>query len=171
MYNIRTMIIVKQSGHLIFKKLVFKCTFGVNGISSKKIEGDKITPIGKYSLLKVYYRSDRIKNLKTKLKKIIIKKNMGWCDDPKSELYNKEIRTPNIFNYEKLYRKDKIYDLIVVLNYNSKPVIKNKGSAIFIHIAKQKFKSTEGCIALKRNDLIKLLSLIEKNEKIRIEGS
>lgn len=92
---------------------------------------------------------------------------MGWCDDTDSKFYNKQIKLPSIFSHEKLYRKDDIYDLVVVLNYNFKPVIKNKGSAIFIHVT-NKYKPTRGCIALKKGDLIKLLSLIKKNTKIKI---
>ena len=86
------------------------------------------------------YRKDRVKKIKTKLKKIIIRKNMGWCDDPKSEKYNQLIKLPFKYNYEKLFRKENIYDVLLVLNYNMSPIIKNKGSAIFIHVAKKKFK-------------------------------
>jgi L,D-peptidoglycan transpeptidase YkuD (ErfK/YbiS/YcfS/YnhG family) len=93
---------------------------------------------------------------------------MGWCDDPKSENYNKLIKLPSKFGYEKLYRKDNLYDLILVLNYNINPTIKNKGSAIFIHIKKGNFKKTKGCIALKKNNLLKIINLIQKNTKVTI---
>ena len=86
---------------------------------------------------------------------------MGWCDDPRSIFYNKQIKLPSKFSYERLYRKDRIYDLVAVLNYNTNPVIKNKGSAIFIHIAKNNYKPTAGCVALKKVDLIKLLKIIK----------
>ena len=118
---------------------------------------------GAYNIL-----ADKIKNITTLLKKRKIKKNIGWCDDPISNLYNKEIKLPSKFNHEKLYRNDSLYDLILVLNYNTRPVVKNKGSAIFIHIAKKKFAPTAGCIALKKKDLIKLLNNIKKNTKIKI---
>ena len=72
---------------------------------------------------------------------------MGWCDDPKSKKYNKLIKLPFHISYEKLYKKENIYDIILVLNYNMNPIIKNKGSAIFIHVAKKNYKKTEGCIA------------------------
>jgi L,D-peptidoglycan transpeptidase YkuD (ErfK/YbiS/YcfS/YnhG family) len=94
--------------------------------------------------------------------------NMGWCNDPVSNFYNKEIKLPSKFKHEKLYRNDNLYDLILVLNYNINPIIKNKGSAIFIHIAKKRFQPTQGCIALKKKDLIKLLNNIKKNTKIKI---
>ena len=75
---------------------------------------------------------------------------MGWCDDPDSKNYNKLIKVPTKYSYEKLFRNENIYDLIIVLNYNMNPVIKNKGSAIFIHVAKKKYNKTAGCIALKK---------------------
>lgn len=93
---------------------------------------------------------------------------MGWCDDPKSTAYNQLINLPNKVGYERLYRKDNIYDLIIVLNYNMTPIVKNKGSAIFIHIAKKNYSPTKGCIALSKIDLLKILYNINKNTKIKI---
>ena len=93
---------------------------------------------------------------------------MGWCDDPKSSLYNKEIKLPFNFSHEKLYRNDHLYDLILVLNYNTSPIKKNKGSAIFFHIANKSYKKTKGCVALKKADLINLVSKIKKNTIIKI---
>jgi L,D-peptidoglycan transpeptidase YkuD (ErfK/YbiS/YcfS/YnhG family) len=94
---------------------------------------------------------------------------MGWCDDPHSKCYNKLILLPHKDHHEKLYRNDNIYDALIVLNYNMKPIIQGKGSAIFIHIAKNKFKPTEGCIALKKKDLLFLLKIIKKKTKIKIK--
>jgi L,D-peptidoglycan transpeptidase YkuD (ErfK/YbiS/YcfS/YnhG family) len=132
------------------------------------MEGDNITPKGNFRIVKVYYRKDRIKKIHTKFKLIKIKKNMGWCNDINSKNYNRQIKLPTRFNHEKLYRKDSLYDIIVFINYNINPIVKNKGSAIFIHISKKNYKPTAGCIALKKNDLIKLLGLIKKNTKIYI---
>jgi len=162
------MIIVKNSGYLKYKNLKFRCALGKAGIQKKKLEGDNITPRGIFKITKIYYRADRIKNIQTSLKKIKIKKNFGWCDDPNSNFYNKEITLPTKFSHEKLYRKDNLYDLIVVLDYNMHPIIKNKGSAIFIHIANKFYKKTKGCIALKKGDLIKMLSQIKRTTKIKI---
>ena len=162
------MIIVKKSGYLKYKNLEFRCAFGKAGIKRKGKEGDNITPKGTFKITNIYYRSDKIKNIKTSIRKINIKKNMGWCDDPNSIYYNKQIKLPSKFSHEKLYRKDNLYDLFLVLNYNTNPVIKNKGSAIFLHIAKDTYKKTKGCIALKKEDLIQLVSKIKKNTKIKI---
>jgi L,D-peptidoglycan transpeptidase YkuD (ErfK/YbiS/YcfS/YnhG family) len=162
------MIIVKNSGYLKYKNLKFRCALGKAGIKKKEKEGDNVTPKGIFKITSMYYRPDRIKNIITKIKKIKIKKNMGWCDDQDSHFYNQQISIPNKFRCEKLYRNDNLYDLILVINYNTNPIIKNKGSAIFIHIAKKNYKKTKGCIALKKKHLIELISKIKKNTKIKI---
>ena len=138
------------------------------GISQKKKEGDYCTPVGKFTFGKLFYRKDRIKNLKTSIKKIPINKNFGWCDDPKSREYNKLIKFPFSGSAEKLFLKKNIYDLILVINYNRNPIIKNKGSAIFLHLASKNYAKTKGCIAVKKKDFIKILSLIKKKTKIII---
>ena len=93
---------------------------------------------------------------------------MGWCDDPNSPKYNMLVKYPFNFKSEKLYRRDNIYDIIFVLNYNSNPIKKNKGSAIFIHIAKRYFNPTKGCIAIKKSEILKLAKLIDKKSIIKI---
>ena len=147
-----------------------KCAVGKRGIKIKKKEGDLITPKGLFKIKRVLYRKDRIKKIQTKIKKIAIREDMGWCNDPKSKNYNKLIKLPFAYNFEKLFRKENSYDIILILNYNMKPVIKNKGSAIFIHIAKKNYKKTEGCIALKKIHLLKIIKRINKNTTIKIEN-
>jgi L,D-peptidoglycan transpeptidase YkuD (ErfK/YbiS/YcfS/YnhG family) len=162
------MIIVKKTGYLKYKNFKFRCALGKEGIKKKVNEGDNVTPKGILRIIKIYYRADKINKIITSIKKIKIKKNMGWCDDPISKHYNKQIILPSKFNHEKLYRNDNLYDLILVLNYNTNPIIKNKGSAIFIHVAKKKYQPTKGCIALNKKDLIQLISIIKKNTKIKL---
>ena len=94
---------------------------------------------------------------------------MGWCDDPLSKNYNKLIKIPSEYNYEKLYKKDNVYDIILVLNYNMNPIVKNKGSAIFIHVTKANYKKTEGCVAIKKVHLLKIIKELKNNIKIKIE--
>ncbi len=154
--------------YLIYNKYKVKCALGKRGIGNKKKEGDLITPKGHFKIKYVLYRKDRVENIQTTLKKIVIKRNMGWCDDPRSEDYNRLIKYPFSGSSEKLFRKDNLYDVILVLNFNMRPVIKNKGSAIFIHIASKKFAPTKGCIAIKKNEILKLIKLIDRNVKIRI---
>ena len=162
------MIIVKKSGYLKYKNFKFRCALGKGGIKQKEREGDFITPKGKFKLIKIYYRSDRIKKINSTLKTIKIKKNMGWCDDVSSNYYNKQIKINKKIGHEKLHREDNVYDIIVVLNYNLNPIIKGKGSAIFLHVAKKNYNKTQGCIALEKNELLSLVSKIKKNTQIRI---
>ena len=161
------MHILINKNYLTYNKLKVKCAIGKKGIGIKKKEGDLITPTGQFKIKYILYRKERVK-ISTKLKKIIIKKNMGWCDDPKSNDYNKLVKLPFAYSHEKLFRKDNIYDIILVLNYNMNPVKKNKGSAIFIHIAKKNFKKTEGCVAIRKPSLIKLVKEMNSNTKVKI---
>ena len=162
------MHILINKKYLTFNNYKAKCTVGKRGIGNKKKEGDFITPKGIYKVKYVLYRKDRVKKIKTKLKKIIIRKNMGWCDDVRSRQYNKLIKLPFNFSHEKLYKKENIYDIILVLNFNMSPIVKNKGSAIFIHVSRRNYKKTEGCIALKKVHLIKVLKELKNNTSIKI---
>lgn len=161
------MNIIIKNNTLLINDFKFKCCVGKNGTSSYKIEGDKKTPKGLYSIGNLYFRADRIKNVKTKLKKISINQKMGWCDDPKDKNYNKLIKIDKKLNYEKMFKKSKNYDLLIPINYNYPKTIKKKGSAIFIHLT-QNYSKTLGCIALKKKDMLILLKLIDKNTKIKI---
>ena len=160
-------VLIKKN-HLVLKDYKIKCAVGKRGISKKKREGDLITPKGIFKIKKVYYRKDRVKNLITKIKKIAIKKDMGWCDDPKSQKYNKSVKFPFKYKSEKLFRTDNIYDIILVLNFNMNPTVKNKGSAIFIHVAKNDLRPTKGCIAIKKRELKKILKFFTTRTKIEI---
>tara|TARA_Y100000992_G_C21105941_1_gene414899 strand:- start:175 stop:666 length:492 start_codon:yes stop_codon:yes gene_type:complete len=154
--------------YLIYKDNKVKCAIGKKGVGFKKKEGDLITPKGVYKIKNIFYRKDRVKNLKTKIKTIVINKKMGWCDDIRSAKYNKLIKYPFNFSFEKLYRTDNIYDVIIVLNYNMNPIKKNKGSAIFVHIAKKNFLPTKGCVAIKKNEIKKLIRFISKKTIVKI---
>ena len=160
---------IKLKGkYLYYLKYKIKCSIGKEGITRNKKEGDLKTPKGKFKLKLIFYRKDKIKILKTSLKKIAIQKNMGWCDDIKSKKYNKLINFPFKYSAEKLWRKDNIYDVAIVLNYNLNPVKKNKGSAIFLHIAKKNYIPTRGCIAINEKDMLNLTTNLKKNSAIII---
>jgi L,D-peptidoglycan transpeptidase YkuD (ErfK/YbiS/YcfS/YnhG family) len=158
--------LIKRKLH--FEHYKVKCSLGKRGISNKKREGDKCTPKGVFKFKEIYYRKDRIKNLKTNVKTYTIKKNMGWCNDTNSKKYNKLIKFPFKFSAEKLYLKKRNYDIIIVINYNLNPIKKNKGSAIFMHVATRNYKSTEGCVAVKEEDIRLIISKLNKNSKISI---
>ena len=93
---------------------------------------------------------------------------MVWCDDPKSQRYNQLVKLPFNFRHEKLYKKENIYDIVLVLNFNMSPAKKNKGSAIFIHVAKKNYKKTEGCVAIRKSELLKIVGELETKTKVKI---
>ncbi len=159
-------IIIKKR-LLLYKGYKFKCSIGQSGIKKNKKEGDKATPKGIFSFGKLYYRSDRIKKLNTNLSCKKIKKHMGWCHDSKNKEYNREVNIRRNKKSENLFRRDHKYDAFIVINYNMKPIIKNRGSAIFLHLTKN-FKPTAGCIAISCNNFLKLIKIINNKTKIKI---
>ncbi|MFT7087150.1 MAG: L,D-peptidoglycan transpeptidase YkuD (ErfK/YbiS/YcfS/YnhG family) [Rickettsiales bacterium] len=151
----------------------YQCAAGRSGASAGKIEGDGKTPTGIFDLKEVFIRADKIviANVKTKLPLIKIQENYGWCDNQKSLKYNKFIYLPSKScpnSTENLYRQDHVYDLILPIGFNDKNIIPGKGSAIFLHVAKENYKLTAGCVALKKEDLLELLAQIDAKTKIKI---
>ena len=161
------MILVRNKV-LKYKNFLYKCAIGENGITNSKIEGDRCSPSGIYSIEKIYFRKDKLNLPKIDFQTIAINKNFGWCDDIKSLHYNKFIEFPFSHSAERLFRDDDIYDIVCVINYNTNPIIRNVGSAIFLHIATTNYSGTAGCIALKQDDLIELLQNINADTKINI---
>ena len=161
------LIHLKNKDKLIVDEFKFRCCIGKSGTKKNKIEGDNSTPKGIFTLGTLYYRKDRVKKPVTNLKTKIIKSNLGWCNDPKHIFYNKEIKIQKKIRHEKLYHKDQKYDYFLVINYNIKKTLPNRGSAIFLHLTKN-YNQTAGCIALKKNDFLILLKLINKKTKIKI---
>lgn len=161
------MILIYKNGFLTYKNKNYKCSLGKNGINDNKVEGDSCTPEGVFSLGSLYVRKDRIKDIKTNFNIIEITKTMAWSNNSKDKNYNSLIHTNNKHD-EKFYRKDNIYDLILIIDYNINPTIPYKGSAIFIHVKKNDYEPTNGCIALHMNDLLEILSSLKSTEKIKI---
>ena len=157
---------VLNKNTLIIDDFILSCCIGQKGLNSNKKEGDYSTPKGLFNLKKLYFRKDRVGIPKCKLTKKIIKKNMAWCDNPKSKKYNQEIKVVNKNLKENFYRRDHKYDYIISISHNEKR-IPNKGSAIFIHLT-DNYKPTAGCIALKKKNFEILLKLIDKKTKIKI---
>ena len=161
-------IILKNKHTLQIKDFNFRCSVGKSGIYKKKKEGDKKTPKGIFGIENLYYRKDRVKKPQTLLKKIEITKKMGWCDDPNdTKKYNKLVKIPIKSKFEKLYRKDNKYDLIIPIKYNFDKTINGLGSCIFLHITNN-YRPTAGCIAISQKDFLIMLKLINKKTKIKI---
>ena len=157
----------KNIGLLVHNDNQYKCFVGSGGIGKKTREGDKITPRGTFEFSEVYYRPDKIKNLRTCLPIKKINKNSFWCVDPKSKFYNSFL-TKKHFVCENLFRYDDLYDIFVTISYNLRTIKKFKGSAIFLHCSDISKDYTEGCIALEKEKLLKLLNSIKTYSKLII---
>ena len=157
---------VPNKNTLIIDNFKLRCCVGKKGLNFNKKERDYSTPKGLFSLRKLYFRKDRVGIPNCKINKKIIKKDMAWCDDQNHKKYNEEIKTENKNLKERLYRKDHKYDYIITISHNEKKT-PGKGSAVFIHLTDD-YKSTAGCVALKKKDFEILLKLIDKKTKIKI---
>ena len=145
-------------GRLVAGNMIFPCALGRSGIRMLKREGDGATPQGRYRALRAFWRPDRVERPQTRLRLSPIGNASGWCDEPADRNYNKPVTLPYAASAETLCRADRIYDVVVDLDWNRGPIAKRKGSAIFLHVANPAFGATEGCIALSAGDLRKLLT-------------
>tara|TARA_B100001989_G_scaffold249779_1_gene225685 strand:+ start:411 stop:905 length:495 start_codon:yes stop_codon:yes gene_type:complete len=162
------MNLLVKNNFLIVGKEKFPCAIGANGLTDKKKEGDLCTPVGEYQIKKIFYREDKLGEIKFILPSFKISKRDGWCDDTNSSFYNQHIYFPFEASAEHLYRDDDLYDIVCVLDYNLNPIISGKGSAIFLHVADKEYKSTHGCIAIQKGRMIDLARKLDKDSKITI---
>jgi L,D-peptidoglycan transpeptidase YkuD (ErfK/YbiS/YcfS/YnhG family) len=144
------------------------CAFGRRGRTTRKREGDGATPVGAFRLRQVFYRADRVRRPRTGLPIRVIRRADGWCDDDLDRNYNRHVRLPYPARTEVMWREDHLYDLVVVLDHNTRPRLRGRGSAIFIHVAQPGYAATAGCIALARRDLIELLRLVGPHSSLRV---
>lgn len=149
--------IVHPDFRLVFQGLTYRCALGRGGIRADKQEGDGATPTGLLPLRRLLYRADRVPIPACAVPREPLAPEDGWCDDPTSRDYNKPIRLPHPARHEELWRADAVYDLIGTLGWNDAPVERNRGSAIFLHVARPDYNPTEGCVALALPDLQKVL--------------
>ena len=150
-------IVVFPDGRLIWDGRTVPCALGRSGVSVCKQEGDGATPVGCFLLRSVLYRPDRTPAPKGLLPIVPIRPQDGWVDDPNDSAYNRLVSLPYPARHERLWREDSVYDVIVILGYNDDPVTPGRGSAIFMHVAREQYQATEGCIALALVDLLDLL--------------
>ncbi len=146
--------------------LAFACALGRSGRSVRKREGDGATPAGRWRLTAVLYRSDRGRRPPTRLPVRQIARHDGWCDAPADRNYNRPVRHPYPASAERLWREDGLYDLVVVLSHNMRPRMRGAGSAVFMHLARPGYRPTEGCIALRREHLERLLQRMGAGARI-----
>ncbi|MCF8466331.1 MAG: L,D-transpeptidase family protein [Sneathiella sp.] len=155
-------------GELKFGGLRFDCALGKTGITAEKREGDHATPAGRFPLRGLFYRPGKVPDIITALPRQEIGPLDGWCDDPDDAEYNRHVRLPCAARHERLWREDDLYDLVVVLGHNDAPAIPDAGSCIFLHVAAEDYGPTEGCVALKKEDLVTLLAAIGPETAINI---
>jgi L,D-peptidoglycan transpeptidase YkuD (ErfK/YbiS/YcfS/YnhG family) len=151
-----------RKARIALRHAVRPAALGRTGIRALKREGDGGTPLGRFAVRQVLYRADRIPRPRTELPVRVIRDHDGWCDDPADRNYNRLITLPSRRSAEGLKREDHLYDLVLVLGYNDRPLVRGKGSAIFVHLARPGFSPTDGCIALARHDLLMLLSELRR---------
>lgn len=147
----------------------WRCAIGRGGVRRDKREGDGATPAGAWRLRRVLYRPDRLSAPETALPVAALAPDDGWCDDPGDPHYNQPVKLPFAARHERLWRDDEIYDVIVVLGHNDDPVQPGAGSAVFLHLAREGYGPTEGCVALARPDLLTYLRMAGTSSLLRIE--
>lgn len=160
--------IVVAHGRLAFGPLHVRCSVGRTGIRVDKHEGDGATPAGTFSLREVLYRPDRGPKPATGLPLSSIGPADAWSDDPADPAYNRRVTTPHPFHSETLWRPDALYDLLAVIGANDAPPVPGRGSAIFLHIASRTYGGTDGCVAIARADLVRLLASCGPATQIQI---
>ena len=152
----------------------FTCVIGRSGLiaADKKAEGDGATPTGSWLLRGLFYRPDRTDADIIRQTSLLpcrpTTNHIGWVDDPLSPHYNQPVMLPCAARHEQLWRQDGLYDLILPLGYNDGPVTPHKGSAIFLHCAEADTPSTEGCVALQKPDLLKILPFCTSSTAVTI---
>lgn len=148
----------RSRGVLRCGSLSLPCALGRGGVTHAKREGDGATPAGRYRLLSLYTRRDRLPGPRAGVAARAMRRNDGWCEDPRHGRYNCPIRLPSAAGHETMWREDRLYDMVGVLDWNLRPRVRGRGSAIFLHLCRPGFAPTAGCIALRRDDLKRLLA-------------
>ncbi len=150
------------AGILRFENLHFPVAIGKGGVRAMKREGDGASPRGFWPMVRIYYRPDRLRRPRTPLPATPLRPGLGWCDAPLDRNYNRPVRLPCTASAEMLWREDGLYDAIAVLDYNFSRRSAGRGSAIFVHVARPGYLPTAGCIALKREHLLRLLAVLPR---------
>jgi L,D-peptidoglycan transpeptidase YkuD (ErfK/YbiS/YcfS/YnhG family) len=161
-------LIVSADGYARWGRRRMRCAIGSGGIVRDKREGDGGTPAGTWPMREVLFRADRLPEIVTPLPTRELSPNDGWCDDPYDPAYNRLVALPYRAHCEQLWLEDRVYDVIVPLGYNDDPVAPDRGSAIFLHVARPDFAPTAGCVALALPDLLALLRELRPGAAVRV---
>lgn len=168
--RVRRSVLDRTKGHLQAGSLVMPCALGRSGPRRGKREGDGASPIGRFRLLQALYRADRVQRPRTGLTLRIIRQDHGWSDDVRDRCYNRLVRLPWAKSHERMWREDGLYDVVIDIAWNRSPIVKGRGSAIFLHLARPGFLPTEGCVAVDRRMIRRLLERIGPKTLIEIGG-
>ncbi len=155
-------------GRLTAGWLTLTCALGKGGVSAAKREGDGATPRGVFRLRRVWIRRDRCGPAPLALPRRWTRPADGWCDDPRHRRYNRPVALPLTASHEKMWRDDHLYDMVIEIGWNDRPAVRGRGSAIFMHLARPGYAPTEGCVALARRDMLRLLPRLGPRTRIDI---
>jgi L,D-peptidoglycan transpeptidase YkuD (ErfK/YbiS/YcfS/YnhG family) len=159
-----------RRGVLVAGSLVLPCALGRAGVTRAKREGDGASPAGRFRLLGAFYRPDRMPRPRTRLPLRALRPTDGWCDDPSDRRYNRLIRLPEAARHERMWRDDHVYDVVLDVAWNRGPIVRGRGSAIFLHLARSGFAPTEGCVAIEPQKVERLLERLGPDTQIEIVG-
>ena len=147
---------------------VLPCALGRSGCRALKREGDGATPIGAWPIRRVFYRADRVRRPSSRVPVQAIRPGDGWCDAPGDRNYNRRIRHPYPAGAERMWREDHLYDIVVILGHNDRPRCQGRGSAIFMHLARDGFAPTEGCVAMHERDLRRVVATLNRQSRLDV---
>lgn len=143
-----------------------RAALGRSGVRALKREGDGATPLGRFAIRQVLYRADRVKRPRSLLPVRAIRDGDAWCEEPADRNYNRLVKLAPGSTADRLARADHLYDLILVLGHNDHPRVRGRGSAIFMHLPREGYTPTAGCIALSMRDLEALLRQVRHRTRI-----
>jgi L,D-peptidoglycan transpeptidase YkuD (ErfK/YbiS/YcfS/YnhG family) len=155
-------------GWLTADGLTIPVALGRGGIRANKREGDGGTPRGVFRPLRLWWRADRAPRPRTALPLRIIGPDDAWCEDPSSRHYNRRIRRGRGQSGDRLRRDDHLYDFIIEIDHNTRPRTAWRGSAVFLHLARDNFGPTAGCVAMTKPAMVRLLARIGPQTRIVI---
>ncbi|MBV9828274.1 MAG: L,D-transpeptidase family protein [Alphaproteobacteria bacterium] len=156
------------AGRLRWRGGETRAACGRGGVRREKREGDGASPAGTFPLVAVYYRPDRLPRPRTSLPLVALQPEHGWVDASDDPNYNRLVTLPYSASHEEMWRADALYDVVVLIGYNTDPPHAGRGSAIFLHVAQADFTPTAGCIAISREALIGLLPSFGPRSRIAI---
>jgi L,D-peptidoglycan transpeptidase YkuD (ErfK/YbiS/YcfS/YnhG family) len=158
----------RTRGMIVAPGIFAPCALGWAGTSPRKREGDGATPVGVFHLKAILFRPDRIPRPRSGLPVTAITPASGWCDDPRHRAYNRPVTLPFDASHEQLWRDDRLYDIVVVIDYNLARPVPALGSAIFLHLARDDLSPTAGCVAVSLRTMQHLLPRIDGQTVLHI---